>query len=364
MKFGNLHFLWILWLIPGIVFFYIWANQKKEKLIAGFVSSELKDRLLENVSARRTRYKMYFLILAVILLTFALIRPKWGFHWEEIKRRGVDIMIALDVSQSMLAEDAAPNRLERAKREIIDLLRIVEGDRVGLIAFAGASFVQCPLTLDYGAVRIFLKDISTNLIPIPGTAIGQSIEQAVGAFDKEYKKSRALILITDGEDHAGKPIEAAEKAAEEGVRIYPIGIGKEGGAPIPEKEKGGFKKDRKGEVILTQIDEGSLQKIALATGGSYVRSVTGDLDLEKIYDDIHEKLEEKDLKSGKQKRFEERFQWPLFFAFLLLVWEPLISRNIHRGSANPLSSRGGFMVKIAERMKLKNKSKELDVSGG
>ena len=327
MKFGNLHFLWMLWFIPIVIFFSYWAMKRNRQLLRQFVSDELRDRLLENFSPKRKMAKIILTLLAFTLMVFALIRPKWGFHWEEVKRRGVDMMIALDVSKSMLAEDVSPNRLERAKREIKDLLKIVEGDRVGLIAFSGTSFIQAPLTLDHGAVHLFLDDINTDFIPVPGTALGKAISQATEAFDAGDKKSRVLILITDGEDHLGNPVESAQKAAQEGIKIYTIGIGKEGGAPIPDKEKGGFKKNRRGEVILTKLDEDTLQKIALETGGSYVRSITGDLDLERIYGDIRESVEEKDLQSGKRKRFEERYQGFLLLAFLLLFFEPFISEG-------------------------------------
>ncbi len=327
MKFANLAYLWFLWLIPAVIFFFIWGYKKKQDLIHQFVSPELRDRILEGVSFTRQKIKILFIILAFLFAIISLIRPKWGFHWEEVHRKGVDIIIALDVSKSMLAEDVSPNRLQRAQREILDLLNIIQGDRVGLVAFAGTSFLQSPLTLDYGAVKIFLDDLDTNLIPIPGTAIADAIKKSIESFDEKNQKSRVLILITDGEDHLGKPIEAAKEAAAKGIKVYTIGIGNEQGAPIPDKEKGGFVKDSKGSMVLTQLDEETLQKIALETGGSYVRSVTGDLDLEKIYEDINKKVEDQDLQSGKRKRFEERFQWPLFLAILFLMIELCFSER-------------------------------------
>ncbi len=344
MKFGNLHFLWFLWLIPGLVVFYFWAFRRKTKLINEFVGEELRERLLQGVSFTRQKFKYAVIILCVVFAVISLIRPKWGFKWEEVNRRGVDIIVALDVSTSMLAEDVKPNRLERAKREIIDLLNILEGDRVGLLAFAGTSFLQSPLTLDYGAVQIFLDDLSTDLIPIPGTAIGDAIKKGVASFDQKDKKSRVMILITDGEDHQGKPVEQAKEAAKQQVKIYTIGIGKEGGAPIPDLKRGGFKKDRRGEMILTHLDEDSLQKIALETGGSYVRSVSGDLDLEKIYSDVRKTIEDKELKSGRRKRFEERFQWPLLIALILLIFESLYSEKRRRGRFSILRSKSWFGV--------------------
>ena len=327
--FGNLKFLWLLWLIPGLLFFYMWATNKKNLLIEKFVSKDLKDKLLLGFSRTRQRFKIFLILMVITLSVLALIRPKWGFHWEEIKRKGVDIVVALDVSKSMLAEDVSPNRLERAKREIIDLINLLQGDRLGLVAFSGTSFIQSPLTLDYGAVKIFLDDLDTDLIPVPGTAIADAIEKSIKAFDPDDGKSRVIILITDGEDHMNNPLEAAQRANEQKIKIYTIGIGAQEGAPIPD-QGGGFKKDNKGNVVLTQLDETSLQKIALETGGSYVRSVSGDLDLENIYKDINKTVEDKELKSGKRKRFEERYQWVLMLAFLLLILEVFISERTNR----------------------------------
>ena len=327
MKFGNLHYLWLLWTIPAVIVFYWWATKRKSSLLRRFVSDELRDRLLENFSQSKQRLKILLIVISLLFLVIALIRPKWGYHWEEVKRKGVDIIVALDVSKSMLAQDVSPNRLERAKREIIDLMNILQGDRLGLVAFAGVSFLQSPLTLDYGAVRIFLDDLDTSLIPIGGTAIEDAIAKSLKAFEKTPNKSRVLILITDGEDHQGDPVKASEDAAKKGIRIYTVGIGKKDGAPIPDGESGGFKKDENGNLILTHLDETTLQKIALNTGASYVRSISGDLDLEKIYEDILKKVEQQDLKSGKRKHYEERFQWPLLLAILLLLLEVFVSER-------------------------------------
>ncbi len=329
MKFGNLNYFYLLWLIPALTAFFIYAFRAKDKAIEAFLTLNLAGKLMPRISRGRQKFKAALLILAVFFIILALVRPRWGFQWEEVKRRGVDIIIALDVSQSMLAEDVKPNRLERAKREITDLLQILEGDRIGLVAFAGTAFVQCPLTLDYGAVSIFLDYLDTDLIPLQGTALGQAIRTSTKAFSSQERKSKALILITDGEGHEGDILAAAEEAKKEGVKIFAIGIGKEGGAPIPlPGSSGGFKKDSGGELILTKLDEVTLQKIALQTGGSYVRSVTGNLDLEKIYQKgIQEGMEQKELKSTRRKRWEERFQWFAVLAFILIVGESLYSEK-------------------------------------
>jgi len=275
-------------------------------------------------SRGRQWVKAFLIIFAILSMVFALMRPRWGFHWEEIKRVGVDLIVAVDCSQSMMATDVQPNRLERAKREIQDLLKMLDGDRIGLVAFAGTSYVQCPLTLDYGAFRIFLDYLDTDLIPVQGTAIGQAINECIGCFDRTQKGSKAIILITDGEDHEGDPLTVASEANQRGIKIFPIGIGKEGGAPIPLQDGSGFKKDRQGNLILSKLDEKTLQKIALDTGGSYVRSVTGDMDLEKIYMEGIKRLSQKELASTKKRIWEERFQWFLFLAFIFLIIEQLL----------------------------------------
>jgi Ca-activated chloride channel family protein len=264
-----------------------------------------------------------------------LAEPRYGFTWEEVKREGVDIVVALDVSDSMLVEDAETggklSRLERAKREITDLLRLLEGDRIGLVAFAGTAFVECPLTLDYGAAEIFLDAIDTDLIPVKGTALGPALRTAMEAFEGASHPSRAIVLITDGEDHTGQALQAATEAKAAGVRIFTIGIGRDEGAPIPAPG-GGFRRDRGGEIILSRLDETTLQKIALETGGSYVRSVTGDVDLEKIYaQGIKATMEDQELGSRRRQRWEERFQWVLGLALLALMLEPLISERKRGG---------------------------------
>ncbi len=329
MRFGNLSYLFLLWIIPCLVFFYIYAFLKKDRLIKEFCGSELFSRLVPPVGKGRQKIKAFLIVTGVLFLILALVRPKWGFHWEDIKRVGIDIIVAVDVSKSMLAEDVKPSRLERAKREVYDLCAMLEGDRIGLIAFAGTSFVQCPLTLDYGAFRMFLDYLKPDLIPTPGTAVGDAIRKATASFSRRERTSKALILITDGEDHESNPLEAAKEAKKEGVRIFTIGIGKGEGAPIPAGDgSGGFLKDKQGNLVLSRLDETTLQKAALETGGSYVRSVTGDMDLDKIYrNDIRGSMEQKELRSTRKKRWEERFQWFICIGVVLLLVEFFITEG-------------------------------------
>ena len=335
--------LWLLWLGPALLLFYVYAFRARARLLGRFASREMLPDLVAGVSRPRRRLKAVLVLVAVLALVTSLAQPRWGFVWEEIHREGVDIVVALDVSDSMLVRDAEAggelSRLERARREIADLLQRLEGDRIALVAFAGSAFLELPLTLDYSAAALFLEAMEPDLIPVKGTAIGEALRVSLEAFDRVVqagsRKSRAIILITDGEDHLGEAQEAAEAAAEAGVRIFAIGIGRDEGAPIP-RESGGFRTDRQGEIVLSRLDEAALQRIALTTGGRYVRSVTGDVDLEQIYaQGIKAQLEDQELGSSRQQRWEERFQWLLVVALLALMFEPLIGERLTRRGPEP-----------------------------
>lgn len=334
VRIGSPDSLWLLWLVPALVAFYVYAFRKKTVLLRRFASPEMLERLMSGVSRPRQYLKAVLVVIGLLATLLALAEIRWGFTWEEVQRRGVDIVVALDVSDSMLVEDAESggrlSRLERAKREITDLLRLMEGDRIGLVAFAGTAFVECPLTLDYGAAEIFLDTIDTDLIPVKGTSLGDAIRTSLAAFEGGSHPSRAVILITDGEDHTGDALRAAAEAKLADVRIFTIGIGRDEGAPIPALG-GGFRRDRSGEIILSRLDEPTLQKIALDTGGKYVRSVTGDVDLEQIYSQgIKATLEDQELGSKRRQRWEERFQWLLAVALVALMLETLISDRVRR----------------------------------
>lgn len=335
MKFGDPSYFHLLWALVPLLFFLAWGNRKKYDLLVRFCGETLFGKLVSPDFKEQQKARTICIALIFAFLLLALTRPQWGYNWEEINQEGVDIIIGLDVSRSMLAEDIKPNRLERAKRKISDLLDMLKGDRIGLVAFAGTSFVQCPLTLDYSAARIFLKAIDTDLIPVQGTALGDALRKSIQAFRTEEKKSKAIILITDGEDQSGRALEAAKEAREAGVRVFTIGIGKEIGAPLPNPDQsGGFLKNEQGEVILTKLDETTLQKISLETGGSYVRSVTGDIDLKTIYlDQISQKLDKKNFKSERRKIWQERFQWFIFAALLFLLYESSLSGKKRESSS-------------------------------
>ncbi|KPK30362.1 MAG: hypothetical protein AMK69_03530 [Nitrospira bacterium SG8_3] len=318
-----LHFLWLLPLAGvGLV---VYGRQKK-KAMERFADPELLAQLTGQDLKRRRFFKGLFLLTALALMLFALAGPRWGSHYQEVSQKGVDIMILVDVSPSMRVEDIKPDRLERARREILDFLTVVQGDRVGLVAFSGAAFVQCPLTLDYGALDMFLGQLEPDLIPVPGTDLGAAIETGLSSFDYKAETDKVILLITDGEDNEGKGLDVAREAAEKGVKIFVFGMGETSGGPVPASDgKGGFKKDKEGKLILSRLEEEGLRHIASATGGTYARSVAGDLDLDILYfDGIKSRTEVQTLKSGKIKVYEERFPIFLLAAFVFLVLENLL----------------------------------------
>lgn len=331
-RFAFPNIIYLIGIIPLLIVFFIIVFRQKRKSTALFASSELFQKLSRSVSQKRQVWKVILAIIVVFLLILSLARPQLGTRLQSVEREGQDIMIALDVSLSMLAEDIAPNRLEKAKHEISSFINRLEGDRIGLIAFSGKAFVQCPLTLDYGAANMFLDVMEPELIPVPGTALSEAIQKAVTSFVEKERKHKVLILITDGEGHVGEPIEMAKAASKEGVVIYCVGIGSSQGVPIPMvDERGnrtGFKKDRNGEVVMTKLDELTLEKIALETGGKYYRASAGEVELDKIYSDI-EDMEKKELASQQFSQYEDRFQGLLGLALFLLVLEVLIPER-HR----------------------------------
>ena len=329
MMLARLWMLNFMWFLPLVVLGLIVQNRKKKKAMERFADPELLERLTAKDHRGRRFLKGVLLLFILGLLIFALAGPRWGSSYQEVSQKGVDIMILVDVSPSMLVEDIKPNRLEQARREIIDFLRVVKGDRVGLVAFAGAAFVQCPLTLDYAALQLFLNALEPGLIPVPGTDLGPAIETGLSAFDFESATDKVMLLITDGEDNEGRGVDAARRADEKDVKIFVFGIGELSGGPIPDQEgKGGFKKDKEGKLILSKLNEDGLKTIAAHTGGRYVRSMAGDLDLDIIYfDGIKSMTQAQTLKSGKIKIYDERFTFFVLAALLLLLLEGLIDEK-------------------------------------
>jgi Ca-activated chloride channel family protein len=326
MTFDRLWILHFLWLMPLAALTLVVYSRKRKRALERFADPELLTRLTGRDQSRRRVLKGLLMVGALGLVLFALAGPRWGSHYQEVSQKGVDIMILADVSRSMEVEDVEPSRLERAKREILDFLRVVEGDRVGLVAFSGAAFIQCPLTLDYAALQMFLSALTPDLIPVRGTDLGAAIETGLSGFDFKSETDKVMLLITDGEDNENKGLAAAQKAAAEGVKIFVFGMGEPSGGPIPLPEgTGGFKKDSEGKLVLSKLDEESLKKIASTSGGIYVRSVAGDLDLDILYfEGIKSRTEAQTLKSGKIKVYEERFPLFTLAAFLFLMLEGVI----------------------------------------
>ena len=333
MTFGAPTYFHLLWLLPLLILFYVWAFRRKRRALALFGNPELMGKMTATTSRTRQVWKTVLAILGVLFLVLAIVRPQFGTKLEIARRSGVDIVVVLDTSLSMLTEDIRPNRLERAKQEIRSFIDRLAGDRIGLVAFSGVSFVQCPLTLDYGAAKIFLDVIDTDLIPVPGTAIGEAIRTATKVFNVRERKYKVVLLMTDGEDHTTDPVDAAEKAADEGVRIYTIGLGTRAGELIPVHDAtgAGYKKDRQGNPVKSSLDEATLEKVALATGGKYYRSTVGEMELDKIYEEIST-MEKRELRSKKFARYEERFQYPLFLAIVAFALEAFLSdrRRVRR----------------------------------
>lgn len=330
LQFGYPQFFYLYWLIPFFIAFFVWSFYRKKRLLRQIGEEDLVRQLTLSSSRRKQIWKVGLIIFSLVVLIFALSDPQIGTKLEEVQRSGVDIFVALDVSKSMLAEDVPPNRLEKAKHELSTFIDRLQGDRIGLICFSGIAFVQCPLTLDYSAAKLFLNDIDTDIIPQPGTAIGSAVQLAQQSFVTRELKHKVLILITDGEDHEGDPVEMAKQARKEGIVIYTIGIGSQQGAPIPEFDRygnrTGYKKDRQGDVVTTRLDVLTLEKIAFETGGKYYISSTGESELDKIYGEIA-KMEEKQLSSRQFTQFEDRFQVFLLITLILLVIETLLSER-------------------------------------
>ena len=325
MQFSNPYLLNLLWALIPVFGIMVYGIRKRKKILSKFVNESMLPSIVPGFDPKKRWVKIILIVISLGFAIVALAGPQLGFKWEKTTQKGVDIMIALDCSRSMLAQDIKPNRLERAKREVIDLLHMMKSDRAGLVAFSGRAFLQCPLTLDHEAFNIFLKVLEPGFLPVGGTNLNAAIQECYNGFEKESDTEKAIIIITDGESTTGEVEETAREMAGKGIKTFSIGVGDLQGAPIPD-EKGGFKKDASGNIILSKVDTKTLEKLAAMTGGIYVRSVAGDMDLDMIYTDkILGTMERKTLTSGKKKIWENRYQWVLFPCLVLLLIEFLLS---------------------------------------
>ena len=326
MKWGNVQLLYWLPLAIPLAWALFALLRRRRHALAQLVDPALLGVLAPAWNPARAQSRLVLRALALALLVLALARPQWGFRWEEVRRKGLDLVVALDTSRSMMASDIKPTRLQQAKWGIRDLLRNLRGDRVGLVPFAGSSILQCPLTIDYAAFAMTLDDVYSGIIPKGGTAIEQALRTAVAAFPKDGTADRVILLITDGEDHEGDPLALLPELKENGIRVYTIGIGTLEGEMVPAGDgQGGYFKDRQGQIVKTALKEDVLQKLALGTGGTYVRSAPGDTGLERVFNESIANLKRSEQENRTAKIYEERFVWPIAAALLLLAWEALLS---------------------------------------
>jgi Ca-activated chloride channel family protein len=329
IQIAQFDYVWLLLLIPALVVGYALFVRSKRKALSRFGDTQLMQPLMPLVSKRRGWLKIILLCLAIFFFTLGLMRPQIGATVREIKSKGVEVIIALDVSNSMLAEDFRPNRLERAKLAISRLVDRLKDDRIGLIVFAGDAYVQLPVTTDYVSAKIFLSSISPDIVPKQGTAIGQAIALAMRSYTLQSDKSRALIIITDGENHEDDAVAAAKAAVENGIVIHTIGIGSVEGQPIPTKN--GMLKDKDGNIVVTKLNEAVLEEIAAAGLGSYTHATNADLGLDKVVESINS-MEKQEMNAVVFEDFNEQFMYLFVFTLFFLILEMFIIERKNRWS--------------------------------
>jgi Ca-activated chloride channel homolog len=336
MHFARSEYLNLLWAIPALGLFFFWAFRNRRRRLEKVVGRSLASRFTADFSRGNAILKALLLMGFFAFGILAAARPQWGTRLQTVRRHGVDIIVALDTSYSMNAEDVAPNRLEKAKGEIRKLIQKAEEDRIGLTSFAGTAAVQCPLTLDHGAINLFLDAATTGMIPDPGTSLSSAIDTATSAFIEKERKYKVLVLFTDGEDLEGQAQKAVGKAKEAGVIIYAVGIGTSKGVPIPLRDAKGdvleYRKDPDGKVVVSSLDERSLAEVATRTGGRYFRATTSESEIQTLYNDISG-LEKKELESKLFQNYEDQFQYPLALAIFFLIAESWISEKRKPGAS-------------------------------
>lgn len=323
-RFANIEMLWLLLLIPLLVAGYIVHSRYKRKQLMAFGDPNLVSDLMPDASYVRNRVKFGLLMAALTLLIFAVARPQYGQKSETIKRQGIEVMIALDISNSMLAEDVAPNRLDRAKQILSKLIDKMVDDKVGLIIFAGEAYVQLPITCDYVSAKMFLQNISPDLIKAQGTALGAAIRTAQRSFGSDQSEaSRAIILITDGENHEDDAVAAVKEAKAAGIQTFVVGIGKPEGSPIPVPGTGTFRKDRSGQVVVTRLNEQMCKEIAQAGNGIYVRCDNSNTAMRALQKEL-DHLATSEIETQVFTDYQEQYQSFALLALLLLIAEFLV----------------------------------------
>ncbi len=327
MQFAQPEFLYLLAIAPLLILFFAVQFRRRREALRQLGEPELVGRLSRSTAAGRQSVKAALALVTLTCFALALARPQFGTRSETVSQTGFSVMVALDVSNSMMAEDVRPNRLVRAKFAVRSLVRKLRNDRIGLVVFAGSAFLQCPLTSDYSIVELFLDGIDTRTVGTQGTAIAGALRIAGRSFQQSQKGYRAVVLITDGEDHQDDPVAAATELAAQGVRVYVVGIGTPLGVPIPVKgEDGrveGHMRDRSGEVVMSRLDESALRHIAESTGGAFYLASPGGEEMDLVYDTLAS-LERAEYESREFTQYVERYQYILSFGLLLLVVNTLI----------------------------------------
>jgi Ca-activated chloride channel family protein len=326
-RFASPEWLFALLLVPLLAGAFWLGAWRRDRLLARFGDSDLIAKLAESVSRKARWIKAGLAVVSVLFVVLAMARPQFGTRVETVRRQGQDIMVAVDLSRSMLAEDVTPNRLDRARLSILRLIRSLDGDRVGLVAFAGEAFVQSPLTVDYSAAAMFLNAMAPDDMPVQGTNLGEALRMSLDALEQGAREDRVLVLVTDGEDHEGEMEAQLQRAVSSGVQIHTVGIGSPEGVPIPEGGglggSQGFQRDADGNVVTTRLDEAILRQVAEATNGRFVRVSPGGVAFEELVDDLVAG-EGEELDSREITQFEEQYQLFLGLAFVLLLAEALI----------------------------------------
>ncbi|MFH0991974.1 MAG: VWA domain-containing protein [bacterium] len=329
LRFLHPEYLWLLLAVPLFAAGFFFLNRWRRQLLHRFIDAYLVAQLAPDFSLAKRIVKQSILLFALASLILALANPQVGTRLEEVKREGIDLFVVLDVSLSMKAEDIRPNRLEKAKRDVSSLLKKLEGDRVGLIVFAGDAFVQFPLTADYSAADLFIGAVDVDAVPVPGTTIGRAIEKALESFRKDLPTQKAIIIVSDGENTEGDVESAVGEAKKAGVRIYTVGMGTLEGAPIPLYNAGvrvDFKKDQAGSIVLSKLDEIILQKLSLPTNGNYRRASSGGNEIDEIFNELAS-LEKTEMGTMQVTGFEDQYQYPLALAAILLLLEFILSEK-------------------------------------
>ncbi|MGR6086679.1 MAG: VWA domain-containing protein [Arcticibacter sp.] len=324
-RIANMDLIYLYLLIPVLVVVAIYMSYRIKKLVSKFADESTFNRLNENTSEYKKRWKLILMLFALACLITAAIRPQLGSGLEEVKRKGVDVIVALDVSNSMNAKDISPTRLERSTQAIYRLIDKLQGDRIGIVVFAGQAFIQLPITTDYGAAKLFLSNISTGMVPVQGTAIGAAIEKCMDAVGDSSTKSAAVVVITDGENHEDDAVQAAKEAVSRGMVVHTIGMGSPQGAPVPDG-KGNFISDGSGATVISKLDDITLQQIADAGKGKYIRATSGDDGMGIILKEL-DGMEKKEFSSKMFTIYDEQFGWFLGLALIVLLIEPFISNR-------------------------------------